>query len=671
MKINRYPGVKPFSYSERNLFFGRKYDIEQLFNLSMLEKLVVLHGKSGYGKSSLIQAGLLPKLTETANYTPFVIRFGSFVGQSESEEATNPQLLLETMSKRIDMQVTEKKLLRNSASLQIFERHPQTRNNRLWLQLKQLQTEGQNRFFIIFDQFEEIFSYPEAAQTEFRRQLVETLYSETPKAVRTVYRQLAEEDVFDTDQRKLMETPFELRIIFGIRSDRLSLLNKFTDYLPSVLRHCYELGALTREQATEAIVTPARFKPFQGLKPLERLDESIEFISDPFEFDPLALNQILDHLTNQNTQNVESFQLQIICQYCESLIIERQINKIDTKLNSKLMYRVLSTDLGDISGVFKNHYNLLLFKLPKQEWQLAARRLIEDQLIVDGIRVTLPDVVVMKQTGVTSELMQLLVNSHLLRSEPNMVQGISYELCHDTMVKPILEERDKRLTEELRRKEEQDRKEEEQRLKEKLEQEQAERAKERKRQRTIIYIVSVAAVISISLAVLAMIKMKEAQELTIKMYAKEALAHFDAERYMSARQKYEYMRDTLNVSEDSLSISIAKCNNFDSISKLFYNTLTHADTLLKSDNISSLVNIDSLYKFASTLDYKPGLKILKAKTDSHKERIKRTISENIEIAKSYLKAGAYLHEDAKIILLNLLKLEPYNTEIIQLLTELK
>ena len=79
----RYPGVKPFETSERALFFGRDRDIEDLLDLIWLEKLVVLFGKSGYGKSSLINAGILPEISEEA--VPIVVRLGSYVaGQTPS-----------------------------------------------------------------------------------------------------------------------------------------------------------------------------------------------------------------------------------------------------------------------------------------------------------------------------------------------------------------------------------------------------------------------------------------------------------------------------------------------------------------------------------------------------------------------------------------------------------
>ena len=63
-KHYRYMGVKPFEAANRSIFFGRVEDIEGLYNLILSEKLVVLFGKSGYGKSSLLNAGVLPLFQE-------------------------------------------------------------------------------------------------------------------------------------------------------------------------------------------------------------------------------------------------------------------------------------------------------------------------------------------------------------------------------------------------------------------------------------------------------------------------------------------------------------------------------------------------------------------------------------------------------------------------------
>ena len=58
-KLYRYPGPHSFQDKdvERDSFFGRKPEIRDLVNKILSFRLIVLFGKSGLGKTSLLQAG--------------------------------------------------------------------------------------------------------------------------------------------------------------------------------------------------------------------------------------------------------------------------------------------------------------------------------------------------------------------------------------------------------------------------------------------------------------------------------------------------------------------------------------------------------------------------------------------------------------------------------------
>ncbi|GGE40916.1 AAA family ATPase [Psychroflexus planctonicus] len=63
-KDNRNPfvGLKPYSESESDLFFGREEEIENLLLILQKNKLLTLTGAPGSGKTSLIVSGLIPRL---------------------------------------------------------------------------------------------------------------------------------------------------------------------------------------------------------------------------------------------------------------------------------------------------------------------------------------------------------------------------------------------------------------------------------------------------------------------------------------------------------------------------------------------------------------------------------------------------------------------------------
>src|SRR5579872_138531 len=57
-----YRSIHPFRYADRENFFGREEPVQELFAKVLLYRLVVLFGESGAGKSSLVNAGLIPAL---------------------------------------------------------------------------------------------------------------------------------------------------------------------------------------------------------------------------------------------------------------------------------------------------------------------------------------------------------------------------------------------------------------------------------------------------------------------------------------------------------------------------------------------------------------------------------------------------------------------------------
>jgi energy-coupling factor transporter ATP-binding protein EcfA2 len=57
-----YPGLRPFTLDEDLVFFGREPMIDDIIDLLAKRCLILVHGSSGSGKSSLILAGVLPRL---------------------------------------------------------------------------------------------------------------------------------------------------------------------------------------------------------------------------------------------------------------------------------------------------------------------------------------------------------------------------------------------------------------------------------------------------------------------------------------------------------------------------------------------------------------------------------------------------------------------------------
>ncbi|MFN0015105.1 MAG: formylglycine-generating enzyme family protein [Saprospiraceae bacterium] len=448
--MHRYPGVKPFERSDQALFFGRETDIRDLCDLIRVETLVVLFGKSGYGKSSLINAGVLPLLASVsgnenggmAALLPVVVRFGDYVPGNSLTPAEN-------LCRKIESTLRPSPEMDFVAQLGL--------PNSLWLTLKRCQAASgsesetahgnpteKSAFLLVFDQFEEFFSYPLDQQLDFRTQLAEVVYGEMPEDAREQARSLPRE------QRRMLVSAIQVRSLFSIRSDRLSELDRLRDRLPDILHKRYELKALSREQAREAIVLPARLATPPG--------DGFQFYSLPFEYGDDALEKILNDLSVSSTQGqagVEAFQLQILCDNIESKVVDGNIpDRDDNGLPD-----VNASDLPDFSEVYGAYYERRLAMLP-ENLQPAARLLIEDGLVRidpatgEGRRLSMDAEALLdhfSQAGATRELLKELENTFLLRRERNTLGGHNYELSHDTLLAPVLRAKRLRMQAEERR----------------------------------------------------------------------------------------------------------------------------------------------------------------------------------------------------------------------------
>src|SRR5437868_11719343 len=73
--VNPYPGLASFAdrMEDRTLFFGREKESRSLLEMVLAENLVLLFARSGIGKTSLINAGILEELRKNS-FFPVVVR---------------------------------------------------------------------------------------------------------------------------------------------------------------------------------------------------------------------------------------------------------------------------------------------------------------------------------------------------------------------------------------------------------------------------------------------------------------------------------------------------------------------------------------------------------------------------------------------------------------------
>lgn len=390
MKKHRYPGIHSFTAAERGEFFGRERETKELYRLLLLNPVVVLFGKSGTGKTSLLQAGVAPLLHERLlepvklrlNDTAKPIRrqlWEQFNLGEYLPEGTPDDLPLSELCARFDSSLGGEAL------------SP----------------------VLLLDQFEELFTlYPDQSEqrADFIAQLAELLHRQDESAPR-------------------------VRVVISIRSDFLYLLDRLSARIPAILRCRYELRALDEDNARRAITAPAALAG--------------DYASRPFAFSPEALETAIGGLSSRSDtgaeggREVEAFLLQQFCRRIETRLIEEQ---------APAGFSVAPEYFGGAPGISQmldDFYAEVLAKFPDATARRRVQRLVEEKLISGERRIIGERETLQKDLGLSHADLDLLCAERLLRQEPRGA-ALYYEISHDTLLTPILKSRKARLEAEER-----------------------------------------------------------------------------------------------------------------------------------------------------------------------------------------------------------------------------
>jgi len=409
----RYPGIYNFTAAQKDVFFGREADVQALTTLIHTEKQVLLYAQSGVGKSSLLNAGVFPKLEE--EYLILPVRFFA----AQEKDSSPLEKVLHALAQYLPADSAENPTLE---ALELPE-------NSLWLSLKKLALAQDKKLLLAFDQFEELFTYPEEEITTLKEELHALFYLDFPPAIGKALAALrkTQPELVTRESLKAIKSPVPVKAVYAIRTDKLAYLDRLADKLTDIRAVFHEQLPLDEEGAKEAITRPAA--------------QEGEFEIDTFNFSKEALDKILNFLSHDKDGKqvpIESTQLQIICQRIEQEVVQKQGKKVIEK-----------EDVPNLENIFLDFYLNAISSL-SEDTQESARRLIEDELIHNGQRISLDETLCREK--LEEEALQILVNQRLLRPVSNSMGRVSYELAHDSLVLPISDEASKRHEREARRK---------------------------------------------------------------------------------------------------------------------------------------------------------------------------------------------------------------------------
>lgn len=436
-------------YVEGEVLYGRNAEIESLSHYILNNTQTVLYGKSGIGKSSILNAGIFP-IARRNGLVPIPIRLDH--GKDSLSYFLQVRDAIERSGVRMKVHVPP------------IDPQKET----LWEYLHRMEFTNADRqpvqLLLVFDQFEEIFTLQqdEKRKTEFFDELASLINGVTPLYIVNHFHQdttalsgsaaevtaeLDELDDLDLDlgedgeaERPTYLENVDYHIVFTLREDFLSYLERYTTFIPAMKQNRFALLPLNEEQAADIIMLPQK-----GLVDLDVAKLIIEKVTGRTDF----------QLDGTPELDVDAAVLSL---YLSRLYIKKGSNE------PKITAQLVSQQSNDI---IKDFYAECVSDLPTD----AVEKIEDELLTYDGRRnnVSRYD---LEREGVPREVINTLVYDKKLLRQFNYEGDIRVEFMHDILC-PVVDERiDQR---ELQRQQEQERQRQEEEKRAYMEEEQRKR----------------------------------------------------------------------------------------------------------------------------------------------------------------------------------------------------
>jgi hypothetical protein len=387
--INPYVGPRAFEEKDRDNFFGRAEETRQLTSLVIAQRAVVFHAPSGAGKTSLLQASLIPRLKRRKKVVVLPI---SRVGGDLPPEVDGAQVkniyVFNTLLNMLgqDAQPGDLVDLTLRQGLQTYFATPAQADER----------RPRPRLFIL-DQFEELFTtHPDRYQERA--------------------------DFFLQLQNCLADYP-QLSLLFVMREDYIAQLDSHAAQLPDRLRTRFRMERLRYEAALPAVKEPAARagRPFAE-RVAEALVDNLRQIQlgRPREGTTAAQSALGTY--------VEPVHLQIVCHQLWA--------KLPPDRTTILAEDV--QEFGDVDQALIGFYEDALRQVIKQT-EISERRLrtwFDTQLITAARTRGLVFRGASQTEGLPNAAVDILYEAYIIRAN---IRGNDtwYELAHDRLLEPI------------------------------------------------------------------------------------------------------------------------------------------------------------------------------------------------------------------------------------------
>ncbi|MGP8251043.1 MAG: hypothetical protein ACLQHF_03350 [Terracidiphilus sp.] len=375
---NPFVGPRPLERGQP--IFGRDREIDQLYYLLSAERIVLLHSPSGAGKSSLLQAGLLPRLQAQFDvWTPARVSLAA-------NDVTGVNRYVRSCILGFEAEVP-KELQRPADAIEkmTLAEYVATRPRR---------RSAPKNLALIFDQFEEVLTIDPVsidAKCEFFTQL-----------------------------GQLLKDP-HVWAIFALREDYLAPFDPYAHLVPTNFKNRFRLDLMGRDAASEAIEKTAElagrsFAP----EALKRLVSDLAL---------MLVQQPNGEFSREPGPYIEPLHLQVAC-----LNLWQRMEPGRTEIQESDI-----AEFGDVSVALADYYASEVGKTANGD--VPAERDIRlwfgEKLIRRGkVRGS-----VLREYGqsgkLKNELIEKLIKTHLVRPEQR-AGATWYELAHDRLIEPVL-----------------------------------------------------------------------------------------------------------------------------------------------------------------------------------------------------------------------------------------
>ena len=403
-----WPSLHAFTEDNQEFFRGRDREVEELVRRIRRDVLTVLFGISGLGKTSLLQAGVFPALSD-ADFVPILIRL-----DHEASDVDVVEQIRAAIVRRLEVppEIARKDFSGGESLWSLFHRRD----------VSALRRGDKNvRIVLVFDQFEEIFtrwlSSPEAetSRRHFLSELASLVENRPPEELKA---RLERDASIVSDYDFASEN---CRVVISLREDYLPHLEELKGRLPSVMENRFRLTPMDQQQALEAILGPGR----------EIIDESVAREVIAF----LGAGETNDPGQYQARMEIDPALLSLICSELNAQRILDKVPRITSELLHGRSHRIL------------DEFYLRCFEFLPEAQREPARAFVEDRLLTPGgHRGTVAVETARAElatAGVDVQAIHKLVQSRLLQvDERHRLQRV--ELAHDVLTKVVTEQRNRR-----------------------------------------------------------------------------------------------------------------------------------------------------------------------------------------------------------------------------------